>query len=417
MPRVLVIRYEGGPFLNRMSKVLMTMLDGGWECDVLIPQNGIGPTNVAEEMGRDVSKRVHLREFPAQPPSTLPARIVYLLSGAPLFGTRAFAHYLTGLLRTQAYDLIWVKDTASLPVAFRCLAESNHQQVRVICDMYENMTEQIYDTLVRFGSRRSRARAYLSLLVPRARRAEKRYLPRCDRIFVVVEEAKAFLVRRYGLDPSGITVVHNVEVLSDFDAIEQVELPIKEGIPLLTYVGGFGPYRGIETLLEAVPLLMKRGLSGFQVALVGAPPGELSRLAALCAEMGIQDVVGLHGFVPHRQAMRWIKQSSIGIIPHVNTMQIRTTIPNKLFQYMAAGVPCVVSDVGPLGRIVKQTASGFTFQAGSEDDLALKIASLLDNPEQMPTLGGNGRAAVERVYCWEVEGRCYSRYLDSRKSS
>lgn len=413
MPKVLVIRYEGHPFHVRMSKVLRTILDAGWECDVLIPENGLGTVNVSREMGRDLANEVRLLQFPHQLPRSIPERLAYRLSATGFFGTRKFRDFLTDLLSREAYNLVWVKDTPTLPLVFQAAAESGHPPVRIVCDMYENMSAHIYDTHMRYGRLHDRALLLLSRAIQRVRRIEREYLPLCDRVFVVVGEAKAYLVRRYPIDPDRVTVVHNVEILDDFDSIEPGEPLLQEDLPLLSFVGGFGPYRGIETLLSAVAALKSRGETGFRLALVGAPAPELQRLRALCEERGISDLVLLHGMLPHREAMRWMKQSNVGIIPHVNTLQIRTTIPNKLFQYMSGGAACITSDVGPLGRIVRETNCGLTFEPGDANDLARKIAFLLSDPEKMRELGRNGRSSAENKYRWEIEGRQYARYLRS----
>jgi glycosyltransferase involved in cell wall biosynthesis len=415
MPRVLVIRYEGQPFQIRMSKVLQTMLDAGYEVDVLIPHGRVGANNVSREMGHDLSPFVRLLEFPLPDPASrsLPSMLLYVLSGSNIFGTADFKRYLHDLLARERYDLVWVKDTPVLPVVFSTLGATGHPRIPVVCDMYENMSQQLYDTLIRFGTLRTRLITTIARAVPRTRALERQCLPLCDRIFVVVEEAGAYLARRYNTDPAKITVVHNVEVLAHFDAIEYQPLPVPANLPLLTYVGGFGPHRGIETLLEATGILHKQGQRNFHLGLVGASPAELSRLTALCDSLGITGVVSLHGEVPHRQAMRWIKQSDVGVIPHVNTLQIRTTIPNKLFQYMASSVCTVVSDVGPLGRIARQTKSGLTFPAGDATALAAQLGSLIANPPLRRTLGANGRRATEQRYCWEIEGQRYALYLQT----
>lgn len=412
MPRVLVVRYEGQPFLIRMSKVIGTILDSGWECDILIPENGLGKTNVSKEMGHDLGERVRIFEFPV--PGSRPARFWRSLTAATLLGSREFERRLTTLLAGEHYDLVWVKDTPTLPIVFRALARAGKPHIKVVCDMYENVTQLIYDDLIRFGNWRTRASARVRRLLPRLRAAEKAGLPRCDHIFVVVEEAKSFLVKRYGLDPSRITVVHNVEVLADFDRIEEEPLPIEREGMLITYVGGFGAIRGLDTLIEAVGIVASRPHPPFHLALVGAPEPEIGRLAQLCRQAGIPEgVVTIFGFVPHRAAMRWIKQADLGIIPHVDTLQVRTTIPNKLFQYMASGVGCIVSDVGPLGRITRETECGLLFLAGSPHDLAGRITYAVEHPEEVQSLGAQGRAAAERRYCWEIEGQGYARYLAS----
>jgi glycosyltransferase involved in cell wall biosynthesis len=409
MPKVLVIRFQGSPFHIRMSKVLRTILDSGWQCDILYAARGIGNTNVSKEMGRDLSAEVVLREFPA--PDGRWAKLRRWITAEAVFGSQELEASLLATLRQQRYDLLWVKDSPCLPLVFRCLERAGQADTRVVCDMYENAAEQLRDSLLTFGDWRSRWVAHGLRLLPRVCAAEARFLPRCDRIFVVVEEIKSWLLDQYKLDPARLSVVHNVEILADFDQIKDIPLPLKEEEPLLSFVGGFGVHRGIELLIEATRLVANCPHPPFRVALVGASRSEMTRLDKIIQDNGVQDHVTLVESQPHRVAMQWMKRSQIGLIPHLDTMHIRTTIPNKLFQYMAAGVGSIVSDVGPLGRIVRETGCGRLFRPGDAEELAAQISFALAHPDQMQQMGAKGRASAEQRYCWEVEGQEYARYL------
>lgn len=412
MGKVLIVRYEGTPFAIRMSKVIRTILDAGWQCDVLIPRDGLGEVNVSREMGWDLSSKVRLFEFPT--PSTLADRLSAKITSSACFGSRLFEDYLTQLLRLQEYNVVMVKDTYCLRRVFRSLQRARQDRTRVVCDMYENATAQAYDHLIGFGNWRSRVKTIGRALIPRIRRIERTYLPRCDHIFVVVEEAKSFIVRRYGLDPLRVSVVHNVEILNEFDQIENTDEPlVRNGEMLVSYVGGIGPHRGIGLLIDAVAKVATTPHPPLRLAIVGAKGKQKEELLKLCQARGLQDLVHVVGFLPHRAAMQWIKQTHIGVIPHADTEFIRTTVPNKLFQYMAAGAMCLVSHVGPLSRIVRETGCGLTFTPGSADSLASQLAVALQHPDQVRVMGAKGRVSAERRYRWELEGRLYTQYFSS----
>lgn len=410
--RALIIRYEGMPFLIRMSKMLRTVLDCGWECDLLIPQGGVGKVNISKEVGRDLAQEVRIHEFPRPRPGI--ERLLAAAGGPGAIHDRYFRQTLQDLLTRNAYSVVVVKDTPPLRQVFAALQASGQALLPVMCDMYENASEQSYDMNIRYGSWQRRAITTLRREITRIRAIERTYLPRCDRIFVVVEEAKKFLVERYGLDPRRIAVVHNVEVLEEFDRLSDPSVPPATGGEFtISYVGSMGPHRGIELLLDAILRLGNMNTPPFRLVLVGVQPQHRARLEEVCAALGIQGRVQMVDFVPHPTAMQWIKRSHIGVIPHADTEFIRTTIPNKLFQYMAAGAPCVVSDVGPLGRIVRETGCGLAHDPGSAASLAAQIAVLLHDPALARGMGQRGRAAAEQRYRWELQGRQYEEYLDS----
>lgn len=407
---MLIVRYEGNPFAIRMSKVIKTALDLGKECHILIPQNGIGTVNVGREMGWDTSSRAKLLEFPV--PRSLPDRLHSKITGADVFGTQQFEDRLSDVLRKYAYDFVMVKDTHCLERVFRARQRSGRAETKVVCDMYENATAQLYDSAIRFGSWSKRLRTVGQALVPRLRQIEKTHLPACDHIFVVVEEAKEFLVRQYGIESERISVVHNVEILDDFDQIDDHDSPMPDTNELLiSYVGNVAPHRGVGLLLAALSKLDIKTLPPFHVAVVGASEAQRSELLKVYGDKATQHLLTILGFLPHRTAMQWIKRSDIGVVPHADTEFIRTTVPNKLFQYMAAGAMCIVSDVGPLGRIVRSTNCGATFAPGSAEGLAGELAKALGNHCLIHRLGANGRRSCEQQYCWEIEGQRYADYF------
>jgi glycosyltransferase involved in cell wall biosynthesis len=416
-PRVLIIRYEGTPFAIRMSKVIKNILDICWECDVLIPENGFGKVNVSKELGWDLSNEVRLLEFPVVKKNLRNKYWMRIIGYFPVVD-RAFEEFLVNVLVNNPYTLIMVKDSHVLNHVFSALARTGGEHIPVVCDMYENASEQLFDSQIRFGSWIRKLLSIIRLSIPRVRRRERKYLPKCDHIFVVVQEAKDYILKNYPIIPSRVSVVHNVEILKDFDQIkEPVVFPGIFNKIQISYVGSLGPHRGIRLLIDAVKILSEIGQHAFHVHIVGANEKQLKELTTLCGQKGVQNLIHIEGYVTHRTAMQWIKSSNIGVIPHLDTTFIRTTIPNKLFQLMAAGSMCVVSDVGPLARIVNEAGCGLTFKAGSSNSLASTLLKAINNPNLISDFGAKGRAAVESRYHWEIEGQQYNKYLQHITSS
>lgn len=97
------------------------------------------------------------------------------------------------------------------------------------------------------------------------------------------------------------------------------------------------------------------------------------------------------GWVDHSEIFGYVKQSDIGVMPRYTSDHVNTTIPSKIFDYMACGLPVIASDAGPMKRIIKNNC-GVTFESGNAADFAKRTIKVyqFDNG-----CGGNGRKAVE----------------------
>lgn len=404
MPRALVIRAEGPPFGTRLARVIRTLRDDAWECDIVHAGGTLGRSDPAA-VGRDLRDEVRLYEFGA--PRGTAARILQQVTGSGYFGTSFMRQRIRQLVTETDYQLIVVKDSPALVSVFAVLDDLHRTDIPVICEMVEPRVAQAYDSLIRYGTWATQLSAYARRILPRLRAAERTCLPRCRQVFVVCDEMKRWLIANYPVKADKISVVQNVEILSVFDATHAEGVPSRSS-PRISFVGTFGPHRGVELLIDAAGRIRRRSDTGdFRLAIVGASRDEMHRLGKLCELHGVRDIAELRPYVPHSVAMEWIKQTDIGVIPHLDTPGIRTTVPFKLFQYMAAGAACVVSDVGPLGRIVRETGSGVAFKAGSAGELADALHALLKDPGHARALGASGRRKSEAGLNWETESRAY----------
>jgi glycosyltransferase involved in cell wall biosynthesis len=404
MKKVLVIRYEGIPFAIRMSKEIQTILDLGFECDIFIPDDGIGNINVSKDVGRDLSTKVSIKTFKSMTSLKGINRISKIWRDE--IYDLEFIIALKKLMRESKYSSIWVKDSKSLRQIYSVLDELG-VSIPVHCTMYENAYWQAVDGY-NFGSLKQKILYKFRNWLNKIKQVENEFLPRCESIITVVEEAKESLLQRYSITPEKIHVVHNVEILSDFDSFKvEKTLSLKCHV---TYVGSLGKHRGVELFLEA---LTKMKNDSVKVTIVGASSERKIELQNKLNELMISVEVEIIEFVSHKTAMEWIWKSDVGVVPHVNSEFIRTTIPNKLFQYMSASAAVVVSNVGPLERIVKKEDCGVVFQEGSADDFAKKLDELVDDRKKLESYGFKGRRAVEMKYNWKHQKSIYSKILNN----
>jgi glycosyltransferase involved in cell wall biosynthesis len=111
------------------------------------------------------------------------------------------------------------------------------------------------------------------------------------------------------------------------------------------------------------------------------------------------------GHLPSRDDVRAaVRDADIGLIPHRANEAWNTTIPNKLFDYMAAELPVITSDAVPFARIVQETGAGVVFKSRDPESLAAAIRTLFDGGLRR-AYGAAGLAAVQSRYNWEYDSR------------
>ena len=217
------------------------------------------------------------------------------------------------------------------------------------------------------------------------------------RIIVVVEEEITRLTKM-GIPLQKIEVIQNTE---DFDEIDNLSRSgFYKGFHnkfVISYVGGFSKHRGLDTLVNAMPLILNK-MPNAHLLLVGE--GVIKEyLLEMCKDLKIEEKVTFTGWVPFKEAMDYIKASDICVIPYHKTRQMDKSFPHKLGQYMYFQKPILVSDVLSLKRIVEETKCGIVFKAGDSNDLAKKLIEAKEKGI-LEQLGKNGRKSAEKKYNW-----------------
>lgn len=185
-----------------------------------------------------------------------------------------------------------------------------------------------------------------------------------------------------GLERGGVDIIRNIPKL---DAVPTREYrPIKEelGLPsdafVVIYQGGTGPSRLLEPIIEALvyapsAYLVIRGPSLDMF-------GDHYRRTA--SRAGVQDRVILQGPVPSRDVVAAAKGADLGIwsLPDISK-NFRFALPNKVFEYLAAGVPLAVANYPEPAAIVERNQCGVTFDPYSPRSIADAILRMQSDPD------------------------------------
>lgn len=225
------------------------------------------------------------------------------------------------------------------------------------------------------------------------RKYEKESVRKADHVITVVSEMKDRLVQN-GAPEAKIIILENTPPVSSITT----GTPGESEVFSLVYVGGVTQHRGLQYVIRGLALLGKEIKWRFTIAGDGR---FLPELKALTVRVGIDEHVSFKGKIEKQQAESLISRSDLAVLPHVRSVQSDNSSPNKLFEYMAAGIPVLASDCISIKRVIDETGSGVTYVNDSPENLALKLGELYLDRENLRIMGENGRKAVREHYNWE----------------
>jgi len=227
--------------------------------------------------------------------------------------------------------------------------------------------------------------------------------------FVVSEESQA-RCRELGVPPDKVVLVGNTP--ADADAL-RASWPIPKDIqdlagrPVAVFVGNLFADRGLDYAIEAMAVVV-RELPSATLVVIGEGR-DRPRLEAQVARLGLGERVRLLGWRHHSAQPAYLHHAQIGVLPYPSTPHTCTTLPNKLFDYMAAGIPVVASDIPPMRRVVTETDVGLLPPPGDHVAFAEAMLKLFRDGALRTKLGRNGQAAIAGRYSWKHDER---RFID-----
>ena len=176
--------------------------------------------------------------------------------------------------------------------------------------------------------------------------------------------------------------------------------------PRLIYVGGMTRPRGAMTMLRAAALLRDRGVDVSWTLIGQASPALASEMKAYLSEHGLDRTVDLVGGLPFPEAQAAVAEADIGLSVLDALPNYVESMPTKLLEYLAAGLPVIASDF-PLWRsLLEEFESGLTVPPADPEALADAVASMIADPERFQAMSENGRARlVASRMTWESEAR------------
>ncbi|NOX62602.1 MAG: glycosyltransferase family 4 protein [Chloroflexi bacterium] len=254
------------------------------------------------------------------------------------------------------------------------------------------------------------------LLIALSRWLERFLYARASHLLVNSPAYRDYLIET-GVHPTKISFIPNGVDVGMFDPANRGSAFRRQwGVEasfVVTYAGALGLANDISTLLRAAHHLRER--KDIHFLLVGDGK-ERSRLETLSREWALDNVT-FTGPLPKAQMPEVLAASDACVAILQDIPMFRTTYPNKVFDYMAAGRPIVLAIDGVIRSVVEEAGAGVFVPPGDDKALAKAITVLADDPEMARAMGERGRERVVQHFNRARQAQAFKRLLESMSDS
>lgn len=197
-----------------------------------------------------------------------------------------------------------------------------------------------------------------------------------------------------GIPPEKVSLIPNGVDPDMFDPAER-GLQIRQEFGLgnrfvVVYAGAIGPANDIATIVRAAERL--RDHSDICFLLVGDGKSR-KNMEQMVEKAGLQNVV-LAGAHPKSRIGQFLGAADACVATLQDIPMFRTTYPNKIFDYMAAGRPTLLAIDGVIREVIEAAGGGIFVQPGNDSDLAEKTLYLFQHRQQGAEMGVRARTYV-----------------------
>lgn len=219
-----------------------------------------------------------------------------------------------------------------------------------------------------------------------------RTLQRC---YSAVVTATPAIARRFR--HRHVVVVHNYPALDELG--EPAEIEFSQRPRSVVYVGSITELRCAEEMVRA----MASAAIPPDVRLRLAGSFETDALESRLHSMPGWDRVDYVGYCQRSRMQALLSSVRAGLLLFRPAANHDEAIPNKLFEYLAAGLPVIISNTMQCCSIVREHECGLVVDPADVESIARAILFLIDNPAAAQAMGERGRMLVRERFQWTSE--------------
>ncbi|RPF54207.1 glycosyltransferase family 4 protein [Aquisalibacillus elongatus] len=273
-------------------------------------------------------------------------------------------------------DIYHFHDPELIPVGLKLKRRGK----KVVYDVHEDVPRQI---LTKYWIPKL-LRRLLSVIF-------EKYENKSSKKFDALVTATPFIDNRF--DKIGCKTIN----VNNYPKLNELHSPSSE-LPkdiAVSYIGGITKSRGIEIIVS--------GMENVKGSLFLAGNFSNNQLYESISNYNGWSNVNYLGQIDRNKVKEVLSKSVAGLVlfdPSPNHINAQ---PNKMFEYMSAGIPVIASNFPLWKEIIEENNCGICVDPLNVNQVAEAIQWVTDNPTQAKQMGMNGREAIEKYYNWEQE--------------
>lgn len=297
-------------------------------------------------------------------------------------------------IRKNSIDIVHIHDLPLSDIAFKLRKK---YPIKIVCDQHEFYSNWIVNT-AHYNTIQGKIVRSLSNWL----RYEKRYLSQADLVITVEEPLKDIYVSERGLEKSKIVALPNTPSSSVFNPSntdEKILNKYKDNF-VLFYAGRIDILRGINTIIESLPLL-KNSIPNLKFVFAGNFTRKYYDPIKHIESLSIKDLTEYLGWVPLSDLPFYVAASNICLhVPPAISTEVNSSIATKIYQYVLMNKPLIVGQAKLMKEFVEKNKIGLVIKDSSPEDLAEKILKLYSSPALVTEFTDNTKK-ISAKYSWE----------------
>ena len=231
---------------------------------------------------------------------------------------------------------------------------------------------------------------------------EEKMLERAKKIIAVSHFTKKELTEYYQIPESKIRVIHNGVDIKKFQPAQdkrkiKSELGFNPDDLLILSVGRLYARKGLFTLIDSMPPIMKRFKNAKFVVSGKGQSDEMHKLIAHAEKVGVKDNLIFTGYYPDKKLPRLYQAADVFAFSTFYEHH-----PFAVLEALASGLPVVTTWVGGIPETIESGKNGFLVEPFNVKQFSDRILFLLEHPAEAAEMGQRARKTIVDQYDWRI---------------
>jgi glycogen(starch) synthase len=227
-------------------------------------------------------------------------------------------------------------------------------------------------------------------------------IKRASRVIAVSDFTRRELRKYYNINENRIRVIHNgVDTRKFQPAVDKrrvkEELGFNPDDLAILSVGRLYARKGLFTLIECMPQVVKRFRNAKFVISGKGQNDEMRKLVAHAERLGVKDNIIFTGYYPDKKLPKLYQAADVFAFSTFYEHH-----PFAILEALSTGLPVVTTNVGGIPETIESGKNGFLVQPFNKEQLSDRIVYLLEHPAEAAEMGVKARKTIVEQYDWRI---------------